>query len=107
MTTDNLWIAIESVERIEIVSYGVTYGSVYLTYDKTSPRENSKDGEPDYSQPGPNRRAHNEVTRASVPIKRTNSIWGSMNTWPRLFGFYGFKGFDEFANIISEQQNFR
>jgi hypothetical protein len=26
------------------------------------------------------------------------------NPWPRLLGFYGFKGFDEFANIISEQQ---
>ncbi len=105
-TTDGLSIAIESVKHIAITSYGATYGSVYLTYDKTSPRENSKDSEPDYPQPWPIRRARNETTRASVPIKRTNSIWASMNNpWPRLLGFYGFKGFDEFANIISEQQN--
>ncbi|TWC00216.1 hypothetical protein FBZ93_1058 [Bradyrhizobium macuxiense] len=28
-----------------------------------------------------------------------------MTTWPRLLGFYGFKGFNEFADIISEQRN--
>lgn len=88
MTTDGVSIPIETVKLIEIASYGATYGSVYLSYDKTSPRENS-----------------NEATRA--PIKRTNSIWGSMNTWPRLLGFYGFNGFDELANIISEQQKLR
>jgi hypothetical protein len=87
MTTDDLSIAIESVERIEIKSYGATYGSVYLTYDKTSPHENSNEA------------------RAYVPIERINSVWGSMSTWPLWFGFYGFMGFDEFANIISEQQN--
>jgi hypothetical protein len=105
MTTDELSIAIETVNSIEINSHGSTYGSVYLSYDKTSPRENSKDGESDYPQPGPIRRARNGATRASIPIKRTNSIWGSISTWPRWHGFYGFKGFDEFANIISEQQN--
>jgi hypothetical protein len=40
---DELSIAIETVKRIEITSYGATYGSVYLSYDKTSPRENFKD----------------------------------------------------------------
>jgi hypothetical protein len=106
MTTDALSIAIESVKHIEITSYGATYGSVYLTYDKTSPRENSKDSEPDDPQPGPIRRARNEAITASIPIKRSNSISVALNNpWPRLFGFYGFKGFDEFANIISEQQD--
>ena len=105
-TTDGLSIAIESVKHIEITSYGATYGSVYLSYDKKSPRENSKDKEPDYPQPWPIQRARDEAIRVSVPVKRTNSIWVSMNNpWPRLLGFYGFKGFDEFANIISEQQN--
>jgi hypothetical protein len=106
MTTDGLSIAIESVKQIAITSFGATYGSVFLSYDKTSPRENSKDSEPDYPQPWPIRRARNEATRASIPIKRTTSIGVSMNNpSPRLLGFYGFKGFDEFANIISDQQN--
>jgi hypothetical protein len=88
MTTDGLSIAIETVEHIEINSYGATYGSVYLN--------------------SPIRHARNEATRASIPIERSNSIWSiwrSMTTWPRLLGFYGFKGFDEFADIISEQRN--
>jgi hypothetical protein len=111
LTTDALSIAIESVKRIEINSYGAKYGSVYLSYDKTSPLENSKDSEPDDPQPQPIRRARDEATRASIPIKRNDSIWGSnsiwssMNFWPHLLGFYAFKGFDEFANIISEQPN--
>jgi hypothetical protein len=105
-TRDELSIAIETVKRIEITSCGATYGSVYLSYDETSCRENFYDSEPDYAPSWPIQHAWNEVTRASVPIKRTNSIWVSMNNpWPRLFGFYGFKGFDEFANIISEQQS--
>jgi hypothetical protein len=106
MTMDGLSIAIESVRHIAINSCGATYGSVYLTYEKTSPCENPKDSEPDDPRPGSIRRAHHEATRASVPIKRTNSIWVSMNNpWPRLLGFYGFKGFDEFANIISDMSN--
>jgi hypothetical protein len=105
MTTDGLSIAIETVKRIEITSYGATYGSVYLTCEEPSPRENSRGSEPDDPQPRPIRRARNEATSASIPNKRFDSIWRSMNIWRRLLGFYGFKGFDEFANIISEQQN--
>jgi hypothetical protein len=104
MTTDGLSIAIETVRCIEIYSYGATHGNVYLNSDKTSPRENSKSSEP---QPEATRRASNELAEAPVPIKRTASLWGSMSNWPRLLGFYGFKGFDEFANIISEQQKRR
>jgi hypothetical protein len=88
MTTDDLSIAIETVEHIETSSYGATYGSVYL---------NSPIGH-----------ARNEATGASILIERSHSIWSIwrlMTTWPRLFGFYGFKGFYEFANIISEQRN--
>ena len=114
-TTDVLSISIETVKHIAVTSFGATYGSVYLSYDKTSPRENSKDSEPDdpqpwlirrsrYRRPRPIRRTRHEATGTSVPIKRTNSIWAAMND-PCLLGFYGFKGFDEFANIISEQQN--
>lgn len=104
-TRDRRSIAIESVKHIAITSYGARYGSVYLTYDKTAPREISTADESDYPQPGSIRRARDEEARASAPIERTNSIWHSMTTWPRLLGFYGFKGFDEFANIISEQKN--
>jgi hypothetical protein len=108
MTTDGLSIAIESVKQIEITSFDATYGSVYLSYDKTSPRKDSKDSEPDDPQSRPIRRARHEATRDSIPIKRTTSIRISMSDpWPRLLGFYGFKGFDEFANIISEQQKLR
>jgi hypothetical protein len=103
--TDVLSIAIETVNHIEINSYGATYGSVYLSYDEMSPRENSEDGEPDDPQPRPIRRARNETTMASIPVRRFGSIWRSMNIWRRLLGFYGFKGFDEFANIISGQRN--
>lgn len=110
LTTDALSIAIESVTRIETNSYGAKYGSVYLKYDKKSPLENSKDSEPDDPQPRPIQRARDGATRASIPIKRNNSIWGSnsiwssMNFWRHLLGFYGFKGFDEFANLISGQR---
>jgi hypothetical protein len=96
-TTDELSIAIETVKRIEITSYGAAYGSVYLTHEEPSPRENSR-GKPDDPQPRP-------IRRAFVPIERAASIWILLSKWPRLFGFYGFKGFNEFANIISEQQN--
>lgn len=85
MTTDGLSIAIETVERIEIKSYGATYGSVYLN--------------------SPIRHARSEATGAAILIERSNSSWRSMTTWPRLLGFYGFKSFDEFANIISERRN--
>lgn len=96
-TTDVLSISIETVKGIEITSYGATYGSVYLTYNETSSRENSKDSARD-PQPRP-------IRRASVPIERAASIWILLSKWPSWLGFYGFKGFDEFANIISEQQN--
>jgi hypothetical protein len=97
-TTDELSIAIETVKRIEITSYGATYGSVYLACEEPSPRENSRGSEPDDPQPRP-------IRRPFVPIERTASIWILLSNWPRWLGFYGFKGFDEFANIISEQQN--
>ena len=107
-TTDRLSVAIVTVTGIEITSYGTTYGSVYLSFDKTSSHENSKRREPYFPQPGPIRRTRNEVTRASIPIKRANSIVVAMNHfWPCLHGFYAFKGFDEFANIISGQQSLR
>jgi hypothetical protein len=111
MTTDKVSIAIEAVQRIEITSFGAAYGSVYLSYDKTLHRKESKGSEPGYLQPRTTRRVHNELTGAPAPIERISSIWGPvnfsgpMNMWPRLFGFYGFKGFDEFVNIISEQQS--
>jgi hypothetical protein len=113
MTTEKVSIAIEAVKRIEITSFGAAYSSVYLSYDKTLHRKESKGSEPDYLQSGAIRRVHNELTGAPAPIERISSIWGPvnisdpMNMWPRLFGFYGFKGFDEFANIISEQQRLR
>jgi hypothetical protein len=111
MTTNRVSIAIETVKRIEITSFGARYGSVYLSYDKTLRRKDSKGSEPGYSQSGATRRAPNELAGAPAPIERISSIWGPvniwapMNTWPRLLGFYGFKGFDEFANITREQQN--
>jgi hypothetical protein len=88
MTTDGISIAIETVQHIKIKSCGATYGSVYLN--------------------PPIRHARNGATGASILIERSNSIWSTwrlMVTWPRLLGFYGFKGSDEFANIISEQRN--
>jgi hypothetical protein len=97
-TTDELSIAIETVKRIETTSYGAAYGSVYLTHEESSPRENSKASEPGDPQPRP-------IRRAFVPIERAASIWILLSKWPSWLGFYGFKGFDEFANIISEQQN--
>jgi hypothetical protein len=113
MTTDKVSIAIEAVQRIEMTSFGAAYGCVYLSYDKTLHRKESKGSEPGYLQPGATRRVHNGFTGAPVPIERSSSIWGPvnlsgpMNMWPRLFGFYGFKGFDEFANIVREQQGLR
>ena len=97
-TTEEVSIAIETVRRIEITSFGARFGSVYLTCDKPSPRGNST-----AKNSGDDETAYDEATRASIPIKRTNSIVVLTNNWPRLFGFYGFKGFDEFANIVSKQ----
>lgn len=106
MKADVLSIAIETVKHIEIRSYSGAYGSVYLNYDKSSPRQSSKDIEP-YRKPGAVRHTQNEAARASVPIARTDSIWASMSTWQGWLGFYGFKGFDEFANIINGRQERR
>jgi hypothetical protein len=51
MTTDRVSIAIETVKQLKITSYGATYGSVYLSYDKTLHSKDSKGSEPGYSQP--------------------------------------------------------
>jgi hypothetical protein len=113
MTTNMVSIAIEAVQRIQITSFGATYGSVYLSYDETLDRRESEGSEPGYLQPGATRRVRNELTGAPAPIERVSSIWGPVNfsgpfkMRPLLFGFYGFKGFDEFANILSEQQRLR
>ena len=96
-TTDELSIAIETVKRVEITSYGAAYGSVYLTHEEPSPRENSKGSKPGDPQLRP-------IRRAFVPIERAASIWILLSKWPSWLGFYGFKGFDEFANILREQQ---
>jgi|SRR5579883_2444025 len=93
--TDQLSIAIETVKRIEVTPCGAAHGSVYLTCEEPSARENSKDSEPDDLQPRP-------IRRAFVPVERTTLIFVFMNHWTRWLGFYGFKGFDEFAKIISE-----
>lgn len=106
-TTDEISIAVESVKRIEINSRGEAYGSVFLSCDEILPRENDKGGASSYSQPGATQRASIEFAEALVPIKRTDSIWGPKSTWPGLFGFYGFKRFDEFAKIIIEQKRLR
>jgi hypothetical protein len=97
-TAEAVSIAIETVRRIEITSFGATFGSVYLTCDKPSPRGNST-----AKNSRDNETAYEEATGASMPIKRTNSIVVLTNNWPRLFGFYGFKGFDGFANIVSKK----
>ena len=89
-TIDKISIASGSVVRIETNSYDATYGSVYLKSVKIQAA------------------ASDEADESAIPIKRRGSIWRSM-PWssPPLYGFYGFKRFDAFANLISDQQKRR
>lgn len=93
-TIDGLSIAIDTVKRIEINSYSATYGNVYLIADRTAASETFKTSQP-------------ELTESTAVVKRTASLLGSIRNWPRLLGFYGFKGADQFTNIIIEQQKRR
>jgi hypothetical protein len=101
-TIDRVSVAIKAVNRIETNSYDATCGSVYLKSLKTLTPENSEDGERE------SRLSTTPQTSKwpnAVPIKRTGSIWRSMPlSSPPLYGFYGFKRFDAFASLISEQQ---
>jgi len=105
---DRISIAVKAVNRIETNSYDSSYGSVYLKSVKVLARQNSKDGEPE-SQSSTTQCAPNEPCGVAIPIKRGGgSIWRSMPlSSPPLYGFYGFKRFDAFANLISEQQRSR
>ncbi len=102
-TTDGVSIEIEAITRIETNSYGATYGSVYLESNKASPGRASINSDHAFSkQPAPPD-ISTTLGDVVVPIKRTVSIWRSMPFAPGLFGFWGFKRFDEFARIVSEQ----
>jgi hypothetical protein len=74
-------IPIEDVASVEVRTYGQQYGSVYL--------ERCKAG-------------RGEPRRRPINIKTGNaSIWLSLpSSWPALVGFYGFRNFDAFANLI-------
>jgi hypothetical protein len=102
-TTDGISIAIEAIKRIETNSYGATYGSVYFESNKASPGKTSRNSEHAFSKQRAPPYISNAPRDVAVPIKRTVSIWRSMPFAPGLFGFWGFKRFDEFANIVSEQ----
>jgi hypothetical protein len=96
-TTDRISIKIEVIKRIEMNSYSATYGSVYLESNEASSGKILRNGENAKQRPS------QYIFDEPVPIKRTVSIWCSMPFVPGLCGFYGFKRFDEFANIVSEQ----
>jgi hypothetical protein len=106
-TTDGISIAIEAIRRIETNSYGATYGSVYLESDEEPHREDSRSGEHVFSEQLAPQYISDKTGDVAIPIKRTISIWRSMPFGYRLYGFYGFKRFDEFANIVSEQHKLR
>ncbi|WP_213735830.1 hypothetical protein [Bradyrhizobium sp. dw_411] len=106
-TTDGVSIAIEAITRIETNSYGATYGSVYLESDQASRRKSSKNSKHTFSEQRAPPYISGEPSDVADPIKRTVSIWRSMPFAPRLYGFYGFKRFDEFARIVSERHKLR
>jgi hypothetical protein len=103
-TTDGVSIAIEAITRIETNSYGATYGSVYLESDEASRSKSSRNSEHTFSEQRVSPYISDEPSVVALPFKRTFSIWRSMPFAPRLYGFYGFKRFDEFASIVSEQK---
>jgi hypothetical protein len=106
-TTDGVSIAIEAITRIETNSYGTTYGSVYLESDEASRRKSLRNSEHTFSEQPTPPNISDEPSEVVDPIKRTVSIWRSMPFVPRLYGFYGFKRFDEFARIVSERHKLR
>jgi hypothetical protein len=102
-TTDGISIAIKAIKRIETNSYGSTYGSVYLESNKTSLGKISRNSEHVFSEHRAPQYISTVPHDVAVPIKRTVAIWRSMPFVVGTYGFYGFKRFDEFANIVSEQ----
>lgn len=77
-------IPIEDVAGIEVRSYGPRYGSVYLERYEASARLNRN------------------VKRA----RGNGSIWLSLPwSWPPFVGFYGFRNYNQFAELIVSLRN--
>jgi hypothetical protein len=110
---DNVSIPLESIRTIEIRSYGKRYGSVYFDRDEALPPDGLQFYDGTSSQTSDYLRAASfspAVARtrrvANLVVRQGRALaWLSMpSTSPALSGFYGFRQFDTFANLILELQ---
>ncbi|MGY2806072.1 hypothetical protein [Bradyrhizobium sp. USDA 4506] len=83
-----LGVPLEEIKSVEVRSYGSEYGSVYLER---------------YIDP------LEMVAGKSIELgKQSGSIWLAVpRSQPRLFGFLGFKNFDDFGRMIVDLHNAR
>jgi hypothetical protein len=110
---DNVSIPLESIRSIEIHAYSTRYGSVYFN------RDDALSPECIQFHDGSRLQISNEMRAASLSpaVGRSRPVanlivkpgrawaWLSMpSTSPALSGFYGFRQFDTFANLILELQ---
>jgi hypothetical protein len=81
-----LGVPVEEIKSVEIRSYGAEYGSVYLER---------------YSGPS------EMIAGKSIELgKQSGSIWLAVpSSKPQLFGFLGFKSFDNFGRMIVDLHN--
>jgi hypothetical protein len=108
-TQDNISIPIESISSIEVQPYNACYGSVYFEWGSALPLENlphdgSRSQISNYSCPAFNSAA-DRSRRVGNLVVRSRPMWRSItSTAPPLSGFYGFRHFNSFAELVAELQ---
>jgi hypothetical protein len=108
---DNISIPLESIRAIEVRSYSARYGSVYFDCDEASPPIGLQFDDGLGSQTSDHLRSASfgpvvgRARRVANLIVKPGRAWLSMpSTSPALSGFYGFRQFETFANLILELQ---
>jgi len=110
---DNVSIPLESIRTIEIRSYSTRYGSVYFNCDDASSLDGLESNDESQLQISDDLGGEpfSAIVRrsrhvASLIVKPSRALaWLSMpSTSPALSGFYGFRQFGTFANLILELQ---
>jgi hypothetical protein len=108
---DNISIPLETIRTIEVRSYSARYGSVYFDRDVVSlPSGLQFDGglgsqTSDHLRSASFGPVVGRARRVANLIVKPGRAWLSMpSTSPGLSGFYGFRQFETFANLILELQ---
>ena len=109
--SDNVSIPLETIRTIEVRSYGARYGSVYFDRGEAL-LPNGFRSDDGLGSPASNHLRSASFGPAIGPARRVANLivkpgkaWLSMpSSSPALSGFYGFRQFDTFVNLVVELQ---